>query len=57
MKVWVQVQTSNSEEERTYEDVVRIDDSDKYKIFIYGKDGVLAVVNKSNLKNLLTEKD
>ena len=52
MKVWIQLQT---QEERTYEQVVRIDDSDPYKIFVYGDQGVLAIINKAGLKNLLTE--
>ena len=52
MKVWVQLHNG---EERTYEGAIRVDDSDRYKVKIYGEGGVLAIVDKGDLKNLLTE--
>ena len=39
----------------TYEDVTRVDDSDRYKVKIYGDSSVLAIIDKGDLKNLLTE--
>ena len=51
-KVWVQLHNG---EERTYEAVTRVDVSDRYKIMIYNQSGVLAVVDKGDLKNLLTD--
>jgi len=42
MKVWVQLYSG---EERTYENVIRIDDSDRYRITIYSNMGVLAIIN------------
>jgi hypothetical protein len=52
MKVWVQLHNG---EERTYEQVARVDDSDRYKVTVIGDNGVLAIIDKSDLKNLLTE--
>jgi hypothetical protein len=51
MKVWVQLHNG---EERTYEGATRIDDSDRYPVTVYGDGGVLAIVSKGDLKNLLT---
>jgi hypothetical protein len=42
-------------EERTYEEVTRVDDTDRYKVKIYGTKGWLAWVDKDDLKNLLTD--
>jgi hypothetical protein len=42
-------------EKRTYEGVTRVDDTDRYKVKIYGKNELLALVAKGDLKNLLTE--
>jgi len=54
MKVWIELQNNK---EQSYECVERIDDTDRYKIFIYGENGVLAIINKGDLKNLLTSED
>jgi len=52
MKVWVQLHNG---QERTYENATRVDETDRDKIKIYGEQGVLAVVDRGDLKNLLTE--
>ena len=54
MKVNIQLKNL---QERTYEHVVRVDDSDHYKITVYGENGVLAIINRGELQNLFTEDD
>ena len=51
--VWIQLVNG---QERTYQNVTRIDDTDEQKVNIYDGDLILAIINKSDLKNLLTEK-
>ena len=53
MKVWISLYNG---QEHTYHHVERIDD-DRYKIIIHGDNGVLAVIDKGDLKNLLSDKD
>lgn len=53
MKVVVQLQNG---EERIYEKADRVVERDKYSIYIYGEDDrVLAILNKGDVRNLLTE--
>jgi len=52
MKVWIEMHNGA---ERTYEEVARVDDTDRYKVKIYGAKGLLARVDKGDLKNLLTD--
>ena len=52
MKVWIEMHNGA---ERTYEEVTRVDDTDRYKVKIYGAKGLLARVDKGDLKNLLTD--
>jgi hypothetical protein len=47
----------HSGEQIAYQDVDRIGDPDKYQITIYGERGILAIVNKGDIKNLLTEEN
>lgn len=54
MKVWIELQDNK---EQSYNRVERIDDNDRYKITIYGENGILAIINKGDLKNLLTSED
>ena len=51
--VWIQLVNG---QERTYQNVTRIDDTDEQKVNIYDGDLTLAIISKSDLKNLLTEK-
>jgi len=53
MKVWIELHNG---QERNYQCVDRIDDSsERYKVIIYGEHGVLAILNKGDLKNLVTD--
>jgi hypothetical protein len=53
MKVWIQLHDA---QERTYESVTQvIEDSVAKAIKLYQNDKLLAVIAKSDLKNLLTE--
>lgn len=54
MKVVIQMHNG---EERTYCNVERVKDTDQYKVTIYGEEGILAIVDKGDLKNLLTEEE
>jgi hypothetical protein len=47
----------HSGEERTYENAERVADTDKYKVTIYSNNGILAILNKGDIKNLLTEEN
>ena len=51
IKVWIAMHNG---EERTYEEVAQVDDTDRYKVKIYGAKGLLAWIDKGDLKNLLT---
>jgi hypothetical protein len=51
--VWIQLVNG---QERTYQNVTRIDDTDEQKVNLYDGDLILAIISKSDLKNLLTEK-
>ena len=53
MKVVVQLQDG---QERTYDNADRVVENDRYSIYVYGEDNrVLAIVNKGDIRNLLTE--
>ena len=52
MKVWMQLHNA---EERTYAQVSRVDDGDRSRVTIYEEHGVLAILDKGDLKNLLTD--
>ena len=51
--VWIQLVNG---QERIYQTVTRIDDTDEQMVNIYDGDLILAIISKSDLKNLLTEK-
>ncbi|MCK9605538.1 MAG: hypothetical protein M0R33_03690 [Methylomonas sp.] len=53
MKATVQLHNGD---ERTYEQADHVAEKDKYSIYIYGEDNrVLAILNKDDIKNLLTD--
>lgn len=55
MKVTVQMQNG---EERTYQQADRVMEKDKYSVYIYGEENrVLAILNKGDIKNLLTDEE
>ncbi|MFZ2448196.1 MAG: hypothetical protein WAW37_17705 [Syntrophobacteraceae bacterium] len=41
-------------EKHQFENVSRIDDSDRYKISIYGEYGLIATLQKGDIKQLIT---
>lgn len=52
MKVWIELHNG---QEIKYQHVNRVDDSsERYKIIIYGENGVLAMLDKDGVKNLVT---
>lgn len=53
MKVWIELHNG---QEHTYHQVDHIDD-DRYKITIYGDNGILAILDKGDLKNLISDND
>lgn len=54
MKVSIELQNGK---EQTYKYVERIDDSNRYKITLYGENGVVAIIDRGDLKNLFTTAD
>ncbi|AMP05382.1 hypothetical protein [Collimonas pratensis] len=52
MKVWIQL---NELAERVYEQVIWIDDSSKSKIILHGQHGILAMLDRDDVRNLLTD--
>lgn len=53
MKVRVEFESG---EKIAYENVERIN-SDNYKVSVYGENGILAILNKGDIKNLITEEN
>jgi len=54
------VVTLQNNEGRTYENASRVVDKDKHQVYIYGgedENNVLAILNKGDIRNLLTEDD
>ena len=47
----------NDGDEITYEGVTRVDDTDKYKITIYRDEDILAIINKFDIKNLISSEE
>lgn len=55
MKIWIEL---HNRKERTYENVTRVDDDpDGGEVKIYSDKTLLAIINKRDLKSLLTEKE
>jgi hypothetical protein len=51
MKVSIELQNGK---EQIYKDVKRIDEN-SYKVTLYGEDGIVAIIDKEDIKNLFTE--
>jgi|GEM_PF-1265306 len=52
MKVKLELQNGH---QIIYQTVDRIEDSDRYQITIYNENGILAIVNKGEIKSLISE--
>ena len=47
----------NNGDDITYEGVTRVDDTDKFKITVYRDGDILAIINKFDIKNLISSEE